>query len=137
LELSIYKDTMEFTDCPVAATLEVIGGKWKPLILFHLRDRAMRFSELRRVVPQATQKMLTQQLRDLERDGIIHRKVYAVVPPKVDYSLTAYGQTLKPLLALMCAWGSRHRSRATVRRGRTKTARSNRSAPREVSGLKS
>ena len=103
---------MEFMECPVAATLEVIGGKWKPLILFHLRDRAMRFSELRRVVPQATQKMLTQQLRDLERDGIIHRKVYAVVPPKVDYSLTDYGQTLKPLLALMCAWGSRHRPRA-------------------------
>ena len=121
---------MEFVECPVAATLEVIGGKWKPLILFHLRDRPMRFSELRRVVPQATQKMLTQQLRDLERDGIIHRKVYAVVPPRVDYSLTDYGQTLKPLLALMCAWGSRHRSRATTRRSRTKASRSERADPR-------
>ena len=121
---------MEFVECPVAATLEVIGGKWKPLILFHLRDRSMRFSELRRVVPQATQKMLTQQLRDLERDGIIHRKVYAVVPPKVDYSLTDYGQTLKPLLALMCAWGSRHRLRATTRRNRTKASRSERADPR-------
>ena len=109
---------MDLVDCPVAATLEVIGGKWKPLILFHLRDRAMRFSELRRAVPQATQKMLTQQLRDLERDGIIHREVYAVVPPKVDYSLTEYGQTLKPLLGLMCTWGSRHRSRARDRRHR-------------------
>ena len=123
---------MEFIECPVAATLEVIGGKWKPLILFHLRDRAMRFSELRRVVPQATQKILTQQLRDLERDGIIHRKVYAVVPPKVDYSLTDYGQTLKHLLALMRAWGSRHRSRGTSRRGRRKTSR--RPVSTEVSG---
>jgi DNA-binding HxlR family transcriptional regulator len=114
LEFSIQKDTMNRADCPVAATLEVIGGKWKPLILFHLRERPLRFSELRRVVPQATQKMLTQQLRELERDGILHRKVYAVVPPKVDYSLTAYGQTLKPLLAMMCAWGARHRSRSTA-----------------------
>jgi DNA-binding HxlR family transcriptional regulator len=128
---------MEFSECPVSATLEVIGGKWKPLILFQLRDRPMRFSELRRMVPEATQKMLTQQLRDLERDGIIHRKVYAVVPPKVDYSLTDYGQTLKPLLALMCAWGSKHRSRAAARRRRTKTPRPERAVPREVSGLTS
>ncbi len=128
---------MEFVECPVAATLEVIGGKWKPLILFHLRDRPMRFSELRRVVPQATQKMLTQQLRDLERDGIIHRKVHAVVPPKVEYSLSDYGQTLKPLLALMCDWGSRHRSRATARRGRMKGSRSERIVTGEVSELKS
>jgi DNA-binding HxlR family transcriptional regulator len=126
---------MEFSDCPVVATLEVIGGKWKPLILFQLRDRPMRFSELRRLVPQATQKMLTQQLRDLERDGIIHRKVYAVVPPKVDYSLTDYGQTLKPLLALMCDWGSKHRSRATSRRGETKSSR--RTVSGKVSGLRS
>jgi DNA-binding HxlR family transcriptional regulator len=128
---------MEFSDCPVVAALEVIGGKWKPLILFQLRDRPMRFSELRRMVPQATQKMLTQQLRDLERDGIIHRKVYAVVPPKVDYSLTDYGQTLKPLLALMCDWGSRHRARATVRRGRMKGSRTERAVSRKVSELKS
>jgi len=110
---------MNYADCPVAATLEVVGGKWKPLILYHLREGSMRFSELRRVVPQATQKMLTQQLRDLERDGIINRKVYAVVPPKVDYSLTVYGQTLKPLLGLMCDWGAKHRVRAAGRSRRT------------------
>ncbi len=114
---------MNYADCPVAAALEVIGGKWKPLILFQLRDRPMRFSELRRVVPQATQKMLTQQLRDLERDGIINRKVYAVVPPKVDYSLTAYGQTLKPLLSIMCDWGTKHRARAANRNRRMPPSR--------------
>jgi DNA-binding HxlR family transcriptional regulator len=113
---------MNHEDCPVAATLEVIGGKWKPLILFHLREKPMRFSELRRVVPQVTQKMLTQQLRDLERDGIVSRKVYAVVPPKVDYSLTTYGRTLRPLLALMCEWGARHNSH-TAGRGRRSISR--------------
>ena len=109
---------MNYDECPVAAALEVIGGKWKPLILFQLQDSPLRFSQLRRVVPQATQKMLTQQLRDLERDGIINRKVYAVVPPKVDYSLTAYGQTLKPLLCMMCDWGTKHRARAANRNRR-------------------
>jgi DNA-binding HxlR family transcriptional regulator len=128
---------MDLSDCPVAATLEVIGGKWKPLILFHLRDRAMRFSELRRLVPQATQKMLTQQLRDLERDGIIHREVYAVVPPKVDYSLTEYGQTLKPLLSLMCVWGIKHRSRTSDRRRRPSGSRSARRLPGQRSAGKS
>src|SRR4249919_1758718 len=114
---------MNYADCPVAVALEVIGGKWKPLILYQLRDEPMRFGELRRVVPQATQKMLTQQLRELERDGIINRKVYAVVPPKVIYALTSYGQTLKPLLGLMCDWGTRHRVRASSRGGQTATSR--------------
>ena len=123
---------MELIECPVAATLEVIGGKWKPLILFHLRDRAMRFSELRRMVPQATQKMLRNNYETSSGTGSSARKVYAVIPPKVDYSLTDYGQTLKPLLALMCAWGSRHRSRETSRRGRTKASR--RPVPTEISG---
>ncbi len=105
-------ETMSSEDCPVTAALEVIGGKWKPVILYQLRNGAMRFGELRRAVPKATQKMLTQQLRDLERDGIIDRFVHAVVPPKVEYSLTNYGRTLKPLLAEMCAWGKKHRARA-------------------------
>jgi DNA-binding HxlR family transcriptional regulator len=120
---------MNHVDCPVAVTLEVIGGKWKPLILFHLREGSMRFSELRRVVPQATQKMLTQQLRDLERDGIINRKVYAVVPPRVDYSLTSYGQTLGPLLGLMCDWGAKHRSRVGGRSRRMVAARKTETTP--------
>ena len=97
----------------------------------------MRFSELRRVVPQATQKMLTQQLRDLERDGTIHRKVYAVVPPRVDYSLTEYGKTLKPLLSLMCAWGTKHRARKSDRRRCLTGSRSERLLARQTSGAKS
>lgn len=102
---------MEHDDCPVSAALDVIGGKWKPVILYQIRKGPTRFGELRRLVPLATQKMLTQQLRELEHDGIINRKVYAVVPPKVEYTLTSYGETLLPLLAMMCEWGKRHRER--------------------------
>ena len=97
---------MNRMDCPVAATLEVIGGKWKPLILFHLRERPLRFSELRRVVPQATQKMITQQLRELERDGIVVRTVYPQVPPKVEYSLTTWGQAMCPALDSLLEWAA-------------------------------
>lgn len=91
--------------CPVEITLEVIGGKWKALILWHLSFRTLRFSQLRRRLPGVTQKMLTQQLRELEGDGLVHRAVYAEVPPRVEYSLTANGETLKPLLSAMCEWG--------------------------------
>ena len=93
--------------CPVTATVEVIGGRWKPTILFHLKDQPRRFNELRRLVPEATPKMLTQQLRELEGDGLIARKVYAVVPPKVEYSLTLRGESLFPILQAMYAWGSK------------------------------
>ena len=86
---------------------EVIGGRWKPTILFHLKDQPRRFNELRRLVPEATPKMLTQQLRELESDGLIARKVYAVVPPKVEYSLTPRGESLFPILQAMYAWGSK------------------------------
>lgn len=89
----------------VEATLEVIGGKWKPIILCHLGNGPMRTGELRRAIPQITQKMLTQQLRELEDDQIISRKVYQQVPPKVVYELTDYGRTLSDLLIQMSIWG--------------------------------
>ncbi len=91
--------------CGVETTLEILGGKWKGVILWHLRLKTLRFSQLRRRLPGVTQKMLTQQLRELERDGIIHREVYPEVPPRVEYSLTERGQSVVPILELMCEWG--------------------------------
>ena len=96
--------------CPVDATQSVIGGKYKAIILHHLIEKTLRFGELRRLVPQASHKVLIQQLRELERDGIIHREVYPVVPPKTEYSLTDLGKTLIPIIAAMCAWGRLHMS---------------------------
>lgn len=92
----------------VNLTLKVIGGKWKPLLLWNLSQATRRFSELQRLMEGITQKMLTQQLRELEDDGLISRKVYPVVPPKVEYSLTEYGKTLQPVLNAMSKWGSNH-----------------------------
>ncbi|ASZ08258.1 MULTISPECIES: winged helix-turn-helix transcriptional regulator [Enterococcus] len=89
----------------VEATLEVIGGKWKPIILCHLGNGAIRTGELRRKIPTITQKMLTQQLRELEQDGIVHRKIYNQVPPKVEYSLTEEGKSLREILVAMSVWG--------------------------------
>ncbi len=92
--------------CPMTKVIELIGGKWKPLILYHLLTRdTVRFSELRSLIGNVTQKMLTTQLRSLESDGLIIRKVYAVVPPKVEYSLSERGTTLGPILYAMKAWG--------------------------------
>ena len=102
---------MEGFYCPVKLTADIIGGKWKPLILFYLEGRTRRFSELRRLIPGMSKKMLTQHLRELERDDIIRRKIYAEVPPRVEYSLTRHGESLKPILKLMSAWGNRHRAR--------------------------
>lgn len=93
-------------NCPVAATLHLIGGKYKALLLWHLSGRVLRFNQLRQLVPEATPKMLTQQLRELEQDGLINRKVYPVVPPKVEYSLTPLGESLFPILKAMYEWGS-------------------------------
>lgn len=91
--------------CPVEATMDVIGGKWKTLIIHHLLEDTRRFSELKRLIPKVTQRMLTSQLRELEQHGIVHRKVYAEVPPKVEYSLTEFGKTLEPILWVMHDWG--------------------------------
>ena len=98
---------MQLTDhCPVAATLELIGGKYKALILWHLSEGKLRFSELRKAVAGATPKMLTQQLRELEASKLIHREVYPVIPPKVEYSLTDLGRSLMPILMAMRDWGA-------------------------------
>lgn len=93
-------------NCPVELTLDIIGGKWKCLIIHHLMDGTKRFNEIRRLIPKVTQRMLTLQLRELERDNIVHRKVYAVVPPKTEYSLSKLGKTLEPLLWAMHDWGN-------------------------------
>jgi DNA-binding HxlR family transcriptional regulator len=94
--------------CPVEATLDVIGGKWKGVILYHLLSGTKRFNEFRRAYPHITQRMLTLQLRELEKDGVVHREVYKEVPPKVEYSLTEFGLTLKPIIMLMKKWGENY-----------------------------
>ena len=119
---------MEEISCPVRLTADIIGGKWKPLIIFLLEGKTRRFGELQKLIPGMTKKMLTQHLRELERDEILHRKVYAEVPPKVEYSLTKHGESLKPILKLMSAWGTKHRARygserANGTKDRTVTAR--------------
>ncbi len=94
----------------VNVTLCVLGGKWKALILWYLLERTMRFGELSREVTGITQKMLVQQLRELEADDIITRKIYPEVPPRVEYTATEYGQSLRPLLQAMEAWGKAHQA---------------------------
>lgn len=98
-------------NCPVEAALSQFGGKYKAIILYHLiKDGVLRYNELQKVIPRATPKMLSQQLRELEADGLINRKVYPVVPPKTEYSLTERGQTLAPLNNAMYDWGRTYMS---------------------------
>lgn len=94
--------------CPVEAALEVIGGKWKGVILYNLLSETRRFNEIRRLIPEVTQRMLTKQLRELEANNLISRKVYAEVPPKVEYSITEYGKTLTPVIQALQVWGLQH-----------------------------
>ncbi len=102
-DLMVYRDK-EYK-CGIDVTLAVVGGKWKASILWHLSHQTMRFSDLQRQYSGTTRKMLTQQLRELEADGLVHREVYPQVPPKVEYSLTDKGKTIIPTLNLMCSWG--------------------------------
>ena len=107
--------------CTVEATLTLIGGKWKGVILYRLlTENVLRFNELRRLLPNITQRMLTNQLRELEGDGLIARKVYPEVPPKVEYRLTAYGQTLKPVIQALKKWGDAH-VEASAQKAKTAT----------------
>lgn len=103
-------DTNKLSCGGVETTLKVIGGKWKPLILYLLREGSLRYSELQKNIPNITQKMLTQQLRQLEKDSLLSRKVYPVIPPHVEYNLTKRGSSLLPLLASMAEWGSSHKT---------------------------
>jgi DNA-binding HxlR family transcriptional regulator len=97
--------------CGLDAALFVLGGKWKPLILFHLAHGTRRYGELRRAVGKVSDKVLIQQLKELQADGIIDRVDFGEIPPKVEYSVTAFGRTLGKALAPLCEWGSRHSSK--------------------------
>lgn len=116
MRVSTVEESADY-DCPVEATLDVIGGKWKVVILYHLtHDGTHRFAVLRRKIPGVSERILTQQLRELEDDGIVHREVYPEVPPQVVYSLTDYGKSLRPITEVMCEWGQRHMRRIRVKK---------------------
>lgn len=102
--------------CPVEVTLEVVGGKWKGVILYHLLSGTRRFNEFRRLMPDITQRMLTLQLRELEDGGVVHREIYKEVPPRVEYSLTEFGRTLEPIINLMRDWGEKYNQQAENKR---------------------
>jgi len=102
--------------CGLDAAVDVVGGKWKALILWELHEGTRRFTELRRGLPGVSEKVLTQQLRELETDGLVHREVYRVVPPKVEYSLTDFGESLNEALLSLGDWGKRHMARITATR---------------------
>lgn len=101
------EDKENILDSPLLAAINVIGGKWKTIILYRLYDQTLRFGELKKSIPKITQKMLTQQLRELEADGLVTRKAYNEIPPRVEYSLTDYARELGPILCQLCDWGSR------------------------------
>jgi DNA-binding HxlR family transcriptional regulator len=106
---------MTEADCPVKLTTKIIGGKWKTLILYYLKTDARRTSELYRLMTGVSKKMLTQQLRELERNDIVVRKVYAQKQPRVEYALSRHGESLKPILTLMAEWGTKHAAKYSAR----------------------
>lgn len=97
-------------ECPITTAIEVIGGKWTVIVLYHLRGKTMRFGELKKEIPKITQKMLTHELRQLEANKLVTRKVYPEVPPRVEYSPTELADQLNPILDQLCAWGSVYRT---------------------------
>ena len=101
------KNYEDISDSPLLAAIDVIGGKWKTIILYMLYDQTLRFGELKKAIPKITQKMLTQQLRELEADGLVTRVAFNEIPPKVEYSLTEYAKELGPILGQLCEWGGR------------------------------
>lgn len=103
------KVDIKINKCAVETAIDALAGKWKILILWYLKDEKKRFNELQKLLPRTTQKMLIQKLRELETDGLVHREVYPVVPPKVEYSITEYGKSLKPILKQLYIWGDIHK----------------------------
>jgi DNA-binding HxlR family transcriptional regulator len=106
------------TKCPAEYTLAMIGGRWKIPLIFHLQAGARRFSDLSRALKGVSQKVLTQHLREMERDGLVTRRVYAQVPPRVEYSLTELGMSLRPVVDAMCRWGEAHGAEKSAREAR-------------------
>lgn len=127
--MSNEKTHKNINSCPVTGAIETFGGKWKADILYHLNQSPRRFNELRRLIPRVTQRMLTQQLRELERDGLIHREQHLVIPPKVVYSMTDLGKSLIPVFNMLEEWGSRNMNK--VEKAREEYETSNRTATRK------
>jgi DNA-binding HxlR family transcriptional regulator len=98
-------------ECPVETVIHILGGKWKPTIFWHLSTSTKRFSDLEKLLPNASPKMLTQHLRSMEQAGIVERTIYPTIPPKVEYSLSEYGISLIPVAEVMCNWGRQHNER--------------------------
>lgn len=107
-----YQNKIEMQEvCPVTFTLGKIGGRWKPLILYHLQEKPLRYGELKKVIPGITEKMFIQQLKELEKDLLVNRRVVNIVPPQVTYSLSKTGSSLTPILNEMSSWGKQHQKR--------------------------
>lgn len=112
-EAWLNKPEMDLSRCPVRATIDVLSGKWKPLILYFLKSGQQRYAELRGQLKGSSEKVLVEQLRQLEKDGIVQRVIYPEVPPRVEYFITAYGYTLIPILQQMADWGACHQERGS------------------------